>query len=153
MKLTSPEFENGGAIPEKFTCDGDNINPTLDIAGIPPEARSLVLIFDDPGSEKGIWIHWIVYDIPVMSRIQKNSVPGKQGMNDFGRMEYGGPCPHTGTHQYRFKAYALDAEIGLGLGANIAEVEYAMVRHIIDRDILMGVYQNKAEREAAASVR
>lgn len=153
MKLTSPEFENDGMIPDKFTCDGDNINPALDIENIPAGAKSLVLIVDDPDSVKGLWIHWVVYDIPIVSRIEKNSVPGTQGMNDFGRTEYGGPCPHTGTHRYRFKMYALDAELGLDIGATIQDVEYAMVRHIVERDILTGMYQNRTEREAAGVVR
>ncbi len=151
MRLSSPEFENNGVIPEKFTCDGDNINPVLVIEDIPPEAVSLALIMDDPDSEKGIWIHWVVFDIPITNRIEKNSVSGKQGMNDFGRLDYGGPCPHAGTHGYRFKMYALDAELGLEIGASVEDVEYAMVRHIVDRGILTGRYQNKEERMAAGS--
>jgi Raf kinase inhibitor-like YbhB/YbcL family protein len=83
MKLTSPSFKHNGRIPVMFTCDGENINPALDIEDIPEDAGSLALIVDDPDAPGGTFDHWIVFDIPVSSGIGENSVPGVQGTNDF----------------------------------------------------------------------
>ena len=141
MKLTSPDFEPGKLIPKKFTCDGDDINPTLMIEGIPTETKSLALIVDDPDAPLGTWVHWVVYDIPVVSRIEENSIPGKQGINDFGRNEYGGPCPPSGTHRYFFKIYALDTELALGEGVDKKALEEAMQGHIVDQAELIGLYK------------
>jgi Raf kinase inhibitor-like YbhB/YbcL family protein len=151
MKLSSPEFENDGFIPEKFTCDGDDINPVLVIQDIPPETKSLALIVDDPDAAKGSFIHWVVYNMPVTTRIEKNSAPGTPGKNDFGQTGYGGPCPHRGLHHYHFKLYALDTELDLKPNAKAQDVEYAMVRHILDSAVLIGTYQNREERKLAAS--
>lgn len=91
MKTSSPEFENNQLIPKKFTCQGKNINPTLIIEDIPQGAISLALIVDDPDAPMGMWVHWVVFDIPIVNRIEENSIPGKQGSNDFGRKDYGVP--------------------------------------------------------------
>ena len=99
MEVTSPEFGNGKKIPRKFTCEGDDINPTLIIEDIPAGTKSLALIVDDPDAPMGTWVHWFSFNIPVVSRIDEDSIPGKQGINDFGRKEYGGPCPPSGTHR------------------------------------------------------
>ena len=113
MKLRSPEFENNQLIPARFTCEGEDINPALIIENIPSGAKSLALIMDDPDAAKGMWVHWVVYDIPLILRVEENSIPGKEGSNDFGRKGYGGPCPFSGTHRYFFKLYALDAALNL----------------------------------------
>lgn len=93
MKLTSPEFKNNEFIPKKFTCEGNDTNPSLVIEGIPKEAKSLALIMDDPDAPMGTWVHWVVYDIPVVAQIDEESIPGKQGSNDSGGRGYHGPCP------------------------------------------------------------
>ena len=141
MKLSSPEFENNGSIPAKFTCEGDNVNPGLIIEAIPKEAESMALIVDDPDAPGGTWIHWVVYDIPIVKRITEKSIPGKQGQNDFGRKDYGGPCPPQGTHRYFFKIYALDIILNLEEGISKSNLEKAMRGHILDKDELVGLYK------------
>lgn len=143
MKLKSPDFENNGHIPAKFTCQGDDVNPTLLIDGIPDKAKTLVLIVDDPDAPMGTWIHWVVFDIPVTSKIDEDSIPGKQGSNDFGRKDYGGPCPPSGTHRYFFRIYALDTELGLEEGVSRQELEVAMQGHILDKSELIGLYKKR----------
>ena len=139
MKLTSPNFKNNELIPKKFTCEGDDINPTLVIEDIPAGTKSLALIVDDPDARG--WVHWVVYDIPVVTRIEENSIPGTQGMNDFGKKDYGGPCPPSGTHRYFFKIYALDKELGLGGRVDKAALENAMKGHILEKAELIGLYK------------
>ncbi len=141
MKLKSPEFENNTFIPKKFTCRGKDTNPTLIIENIPTDTKSLALIFDDPDAPMGTWVHWVVFNIPVISRIEEDSVPGKQGINDFGRLNYGGPCPPLGTHRYIFKAYALDTELNLEEGLTKADLEKAMAGHILAKAELTGLYK------------
>ena len=141
MRLTSPEFENNSHISRKFTGLGDDINPELIIEDIPPEAKSLALILDDPDAPMGTWVHWVVFDIPVVSKINEDSIPGKQGINDFGRKNYGGPCPPSGTHRYYFKTYALDTMLNLEEGISKRDLEKAMEGHIMDKAELIGLYK------------
>ncbi|UCG35113.1 MAG: YbhB/YbcL family Raf kinase inhibitor-like protein [Candidatus Omnitrophota bacterium] len=141
MKLSSPEFEHNGLIPKKFTCQGQDISPTLVIEDIPENAQRLALIVDDPYAPMGNWDHWIVFDIPVISRIEEDSIPGKQGINDFRRKDYGGPCPPSGTHRYFFKIYALDTKLNLAEGINKSALEKAMQPHILDKAQLIGLYK------------
>ncbi len=144
MKLTSPEFGNKTMIPKKFTCEGDDINPTLIIKDIPAGTESLALIVDDPDAHPETWVHWVVYDIPVVARIAEDSVPGRQGFNDSGRKDYGGPCPPSGTHRYFFKVYALDKELELGERVDKKTLEKAMVGHIVDKAELIGLYKKSS---------
>jgi len=141
MKISSPEFKHSGFIPKKFTCQGMNINPLLLVEGIPQGAKSLALIVDDPDAPMGTWVHWVVFDIPVTSRIDEDSIPGKQGLNDFGRKSYGGPCPPSGTHRYFFKIYALDTKLNLREAISKGELEGAMQGHILDKAELIGLYR------------
>ncbi|MDP3732326.1 MAG: YbhB/YbcL family Raf kinase inhibitor-like protein [Candidatus Omnitrophota bacterium] len=141
MKLTSPEFNNNGFIPKKFTCEGMDINPALIIEDLPANAKSLALIVDDPDAPMGTWVHWVVYNIPIISRIEEDSVAAEQGMNNFGRGDYGGPCPPSGTHRYFFKIYALDADLNLKAGLNKQALEKAMQGHILDKAELVGLYK------------
>jgi len=141
MKLKSPEFENNKFIPNKFTCEGEDINPELIIEDVPVGAKSLALIVDDPDAPKGMWVHWVVYNIPITSRIENNSIPGKEGINDFGRKSYGGPCPPSGIHRYFFKLYALDCLLNLNEGVTKRELEKAMDGHILDKAQLIGLYK------------
>jgi len=141
MKITSPEFQHNSSIPKKFTCQGEDTSPALVIEGIPDGAKSLALIVDDPDAPMGTWVHWVVYDMPIILRIEEGSVPGKQGINDFGRKDYGGPCPPSGTHRYFFKIYALDKELNLQEGARKTALEKAMEGHILDKAELIGLYK------------
>jgi hypothetical protein len=141
MKLTSPHFQHNSMIPSKFTCDGLDVNPALDIEDIPEETKSLVLIVDDPDAPMGTWVHWVVFNIPVASQIQEDSVPGRQGVNDFRKKDYGGPCPPSGTHRYFFKLYALDTELDLEEGVRKQDVEEAMKDHILAEAELIGLYK------------
>lgn len=141
MKITSPEFGNNGSIPSKFTCDGEDVSPELIIEDAPQDAKALALIVDDPDAPMGTWVHWVVYDIPNVSSIEEGAIPGKQGINDFGRKDYGGPCPPSGTHRYFFKVYALDAELALEEGIDKDALENAMKGHVLDKAELVGLYQ------------
>jgi hypothetical protein len=143
LVVTSSAFVHDQKIPAKYTCDGDNVNPPLTIEGIPEGTKTLVLIADDPDAPVGIWDHWIVWNIPVTSAIEENSVPGKEALNSFGKKSYGGPCPPSGTHRYFFKVYALDAELDLGANANKADVEKAMRGHVLGQGELVGLYSRK----------
>jgi hypothetical protein len=141
MKLNSPDFEYGGKIPSKFTCDGDDVSPTLLIKEIPDNTKTLALIVDDPDAPSGTWLHWLVYDISPVSEIQEAAVPGKQGMNNFGKKDYGGPCPPSGEHRYFFRLNALDDELNLEEGASRQDVEKAMSGHVLAEAELMGLYE------------
>ena len=141
MKITSPSFANNGLIPRKFTCQGEDINPQLEIEGIPEETISLILVNDDPDCPGGTWIHWIVFDMPVTSKIKENTVPGIQGRNDFGRKDYGGPCTPSGTHRYFFRIYALDTKLNKPTGISVDQLQDAMNDHILDKAELIGLYK------------
>lgn len=141
LTITSPAFKPGGKIPSRFTCDGADENPALDIAAIPAGAKSLALIVEDPDAPAGTWLHWLVWNIPVTRHIEESDVPGDQGRNDFGRNDYGGPCPPSGTHRYIFKVYALDVVLDLPEGSPRMEVETAMVDHILAYGELTGLYK------------
>lgn len=143
MKIRSPEFKHNGFIPAKFTCQGDDVNPPLVIESIPEGAKTLVLIVDDPDAPMGTWVHWVLVNMPVTGKIEENSIIGKQGLNDFGRKDYGGPCPPSGTHRYFFKIYALDSELNLGEDAGKPDVEKAMEGHMLDKAELIGLYKKK----------
>lgn len=141
LKITSPAFTSGEFIPRKYTCQGDDINPSIDISGIPRDAQSLAIIVDDPDAPMGTWVHWVMWNIPVAGRIAENSVPGEEGWNDFKRKEWGGPCPPSGTHRYYFKVYALDDMLDLPSGSTKEELERAMEGHILGKGELMGNYK------------
>ena len=144
MKITSPDFSEDGMIPARFTCDGANVNPRLDIAGVPARARSLVLIVDDPDAPVGTWNHWLLWNIdPATTKIAENSVPAGavQGRSDFGQEKYIGPSPPSGTHRYFFRLLALDAKLDLPAGAGRAALETALRGHVLMRADLMGRYR------------
>ena len=145
MKITSSAFQQGANIPSKFTCDGANTNPPLQISDVPPEAKSLVLIVDDPDAPSGLFTHWAVWNTsPQTNTIAEGSTPkGVQGTNDFGRSGYGGPCPPSGMHRYYFKIFALDQELDLPFGAKRSPLDAAMKGHVIAQGELMGRYSRK----------
>jgi len=141
--ITSPVFKNNGMIPRKYTCDGADVNPPLNIRGIPKTAESLVLIVDDPDAPMGTWDHWIVWNILPEERIEENSVPGVEGLNDFRKHSYGGPCPPSGTHRYFFRVYALDRILDLKPNSRKRDVERAMGRHILAQGEIIGLYRRR----------
>jgi hypothetical protein len=145
MKITSSAFQEGGNIPVKFTCDGSDTSPPLQITGVPPEAKSLVLIADDPDAPSGLFTHWLVWNIPPQTNsIAEGRVPkGVHGTNDFGKSGYGAPCPPTGAHRYYFRVFALDRELALPSGAKRSQLEGAMKGHVIAQGELMGRYARK----------
>lgn len=139
--VTSSAFARNSLVPAKYTCDGDNINPPLNIEGVPKDARSLVLIVEDPDAPSGLWIHWVVWNIPPTTSIRENSVPGIERVTA-GRMpSYSGPCPPFGTHRYFFKVYALDSRLDLGTGSQKKDVEAAMEGHVLAKGELVGLYR------------
>ena len=143
MEISSPEFEHHQSIPKKYTCQGDDVNPPLKIADIPPGAKCLVLIVDDPDAPMGPWDHWIIWNIQPVEQISENSVPmgAVEGKNSWGKNQYGGPCPPSGTHRYFFKLYALDSLLELPSDSGKADVEKAMEGHVIGESQLIGVYE------------
>ena len=145
MKITSSAFQEGSNIPLKFTCDGSDTSPPLQITGVPSEAKSLVLIADDPDAPGGLFTHWLVWNVPPQTNaIAEGSAPkGVKGTNDFGKSGYGGPCPPSGTHRYLFKVFALDRELDLRAGAKRNQVDAAMKDHVIAQGELVGRYARK----------
>jgi Raf kinase inhibitor-like YbhB/YbcL family protein len=146
LQISSPVFKQNQMIPSKYTCDGADINPPLLIGNMPPEAKSLALIVDDPDAPAGTWVHWVLWNVdPKTTEIRENSVPSGavQGLNDFKKHAYGGPCPPSGTHRYFFKLYALDTTLNLGPDTTKAALERAMKGHIVAQGELMGLYKRK----------
>ena len=145
MKITSSAFHQGGNIPSKFSCDAANTNPPLQISDVPPGAKSLVLIVDDPDAPGGLFTHWAVWNIsPQLSTIPEGSAPkGVQGTNDFGKSGYGGPCPPSGAHRYYFKIFALDRDLDLSSGAKRGQLDAAMKGHVVAQGELVGRYTRK----------
>ena len=146
MKITSPSFQEGGSIPEKFSKNGQNVSPELRIEGVPAEAMSLALIVDDPDAPVGLFTHWLVWTIdPKITQIAEGRAPSGavQGKNDFGEIGYGGPQPPSGTHRYYFKVFALDRRLDLKPGAKRREVDAAMKGHVIGQGELMGRYSTR----------
>ena len=145
MKVTSSAFQQGANIPSKFSCDGPNTSPPLQISDVPTEAKSLVLIVDDPDAPSGLFTHLVVWNIsPQATTIAEGSTPkGVQGTNDFGKSGYGGPCPPSGTHRYYFKVFALDRELDLPVGAKRSQLDSAIKGHVIAQGELMGRYSRK----------
>jgi Raf kinase inhibitor-like YbhB/YbcL family protein len=146
LMISSPAFENNGLIPEEYTCEGRNVNPRLVIGNIPPGTKSFALIVDDPDAPMGTWVHWVVWNIPPETReIRENSLPAgaNQGLNDFRKHEYGGPCPPSGTHRYFFKLYALDALLDLPHNTTKTGLEKAMTGHVIEHSGVVGLYKRR----------
>lgn len=146
MKLTSTAFQDNGPIPKEHTCDGKDTNPPLAFGNVPSEAKSLAMIADDPDAPVGTWVHWVIWNIdPGVKSIGENSVPAgaTQGLNDFKKNKYGGPCPPSGTHRYFFKLYALDTILNISPKSTKADLEKAMAGHIVGQGQLVGLYKRK----------
>ncbi|MCF7874479.1 MAG: YbhB/YbcL family Raf kinase inhibitor-like protein [Candidatus Omnitrophica bacterium] len=156
LNLKSSVFENGGYIPSRYTCDGKSYSPPLSWDDLPRGVKSFVLIVDDPDAPAGIWVHWVLYNIPAsLKKLGENidkekmeSLGLKQGKNDFGQIGYNGPCPPPGpAHKYSFKLYALDKEIKAGQGVTKPELIEQMQGHIIAETKLSGFYQRQEKRK------
>ena len=154
MELASTAFVNGGDIPGRHTCEGQDISPPLTWSGLPDTTRSLALIVDDPDAPdparpQRTWVHWVLYDIPPgASGLPEGGIPlpdgTREGMNDWNRSGYGGPCPPIGRHRYFFKLYALDTTLAALQHPTKAELEQAMKGHVLAECQLMGTYQKQA---------
>jgi Raf kinase inhibitor-like YbhB/YbcL family protein len=151
MRIESPAFSEGGAIPRAYTCDGRDVSPALSWSEVPAGTKSLALICDDPDAPAGVWVHWVAYALPPGATGLPEGVPaapelsggGAQGKNDFGKLGYGGPCPPKGTHRYEFKLYAVDAEMKLRSGSTKAELLRAMHGHVLAEAKLIGTYTRR----------
>lgn len=155
MTLKSPDFTHQGEIPKQYTCDGADVSPALTWSDIPRNAKSLVLIVDDPdapdpAAPKMTWVHWVLYNIPpTASGLPQGITPSDlppntlQGKNDWKRTGYGGPCPPKGRHRYFHKLYALDIELPDLHWPDKAQLEKAMAGHIIGQTELIGTYQRQ----------
>ena len=149
MEIKSSAFGSGEMIPAKYTCDGADVSPPLEWSESPAGTKSFALICDDPDAPMGTWVHWVIYDIPPAATMlaegitREKDLPGggTQGINDFRKIGYGGPCPPGGTHRYFFKLYALDAMLGLKPGITKDQLLTAMRGHILAEAELMGTYR------------
>jgi Raf kinase inhibitor-like YbhB/YbcL family protein len=148
LTLTSTAFSDGGLIPRRYTCDGEDVSPPLAWRDAPAGTRSFALICDDPDAPAKVWVHWVIYNLPATVTDLPEAVPpdpelprgGRQGRNDFGRLGYGGPCPPSGTHRYFFRLYALDALLDLAPGATKGDLVRKMAGHILAETVLVGRY-------------
>jgi Raf kinase inhibitor-like YbhB/YbcL family protein len=151
LLMTTMAFENGGAIPKEFTCDGEDVSPALAWTEPPAGTKCLTIIMDDPDAPAGTWVHWILYDLPPATRELGKGVAkdrqfsngARQGRNDFGKIGYNGPCPPRGRpHRYFIKLYALDVKTNLKAGATKSDVERAMKGHILAQAEVVGHFQH-----------
>lgn len=151
LTIRSPAFQPEALIPGKYTCDGADISPPLTWSGVPEGATSLALIADDPDAPGKTWVHWVLFNLPPETNSLSEHLPTDatlengaiQGITDFGRPGYGGPCPPGGTHRYYFKLYALDTTLDLSPKAKKADVVQAMEGHILAKGQLMGKYKRQ----------
>lgn len=149
IKLTSSAFEDGGMIPSKYTCDGQDISPPLSWDNVPEKTEGIAIICDDPDAPMGTWVHWVLFNLPAEKRELAENVPDdetlpdgtRQGITDFGTTGYGGPCPPSGTHRYFFKIYALDIPIDIVSIVDKKTLLKAMAGHILAEGQLMGKYK------------
>jgi len=149
ITMKSSAFEEGGMIPSKYTCDGKDVSPPLAWSSVPEGTKSLALICDDPDAPMGTWVHWVIYNLPLDAKELAEAFPAqkilangaRQGINDFRKIGYGGPCPPGGTHRYYFKLYALDTILALEAGASKKQLLAAMEGHILAQGQIMGKYK------------
>jgi len=143
MKLSSPAFGNLDKIPEKFTCDGENISPPLEISDVPEGAQSLVLVLEDPDAPRGTFVHWVVFNIdPMTTRVMQGEAPADtvESVTSTGKRGYFGPCPPSGTHRYFFKLYALNTALDLPTSITADALLKRVKQHILEETELVGLY-------------
>jgi Raf kinase inhibitor-like YbhB/YbcL family protein len=151
IQISSPAFDNGGMIPEQYTCDGENISPPLSWEPVPEGTQSIALIMDDPDAPGGTFVHWVVYDLPPdvqelpenLPRDKRFPIGGEQGINSTDQLGYVGPCPPSGAHRFFFKVYALDEKLNLPAGETKSKLLKAMEGHILAQGQLMGRYRRE----------
>ena len=151
IKITSSAFENGGTIPSKYTCDGADISPPLQWQNVPEGTACIAVICDDPDAPMGTFVHWVLYNLPADITQLAENIPAvdtlpntaKQGVSDFRRTGYGGPCPPSGAHRYFFKIYALDAKLDVPARVDKADLLKAMKGHVLAQGQLIGKYKRK----------
>jgi len=138
-------FANNNYIPQKYTCEGENYNPAIEVENVPVGAKSLALIMDDTESPNGEFVHWVMWNIPVSGKISEKSAPGVQGLNSKKENKYFGPCPPNGVHKYHFKVYALDANLDLPALTDKAALLKAMEGHMLGSGDLVGRYKSHGQ--------
>ena len=151
LTIRSPVFHEGGSIPARYTCDGEDVSPPLEWSGVPKGTNTSALTCDDPDAPSGLWVHWVVFDLPPSVTGLPEGVPptpeisggGRQGKNDFRKIGYGGPCPPSGTHRYVFTLYALDSPSGLPAGATRQDLLAAAKNHVLGQATLTGTYSRR----------
>ncbi len=144
LRIASPVVDKD--IPRKYTCDGENVNPPLDFNHVPPQAISLALVLDDLDAPRGTFVHWIMWNIdPGIEGLTENSIPkgAVQGMNDFKKHKYGGPCPPSRAHRYVFKVFALDTRLNLGPNSTKGDFQKAIQGHVIAEAQMISRYGRK----------
>lgn len=156
MQIRSMAFDPGSRIPSRYTCEGRELSPPLSFSGVPDQAKSLVLIVDDPDAPDPLaprttWVHWVLYNLPpdtsgIAEGVRDQDLPPgtRVGQNDWKRYRYGGPCPPIGQHRYFHKLYALDTELSDIRLETKANVEAAMKGHVLAEAHLIGTYEKKA---------
>jgi len=161
--VSSPAFADGASIPSKYTCDGGDLVPPLAWRGIPEGTRSLALVIvdpdvPDPAAPVRSWVHWVVYAIPpgtegIAESQADNALPrgAKEGLNDWKRTRYGGPCPPIGKHRYYFRLYALDATLDALESPTKTDLETAMDGHVLRSAVLVGTYERSKAKTAPAN--
>jgi hypothetical protein len=151
ISVSSSAFPEGGMIPAKYTCDGNDVSPPLKWTGVPEGTKSQALVSNDPDAPVGTWVHWVMWNIPPSVQELPENVPPKpelpdgsrQGISDFRRPGYGGPCPPSGVHRYYFRIYALDTVLDLPGSTRKADLVKAMKGHILAEGQLMGKYSRR----------
>jgi Raf kinase inhibitor-like YbhB/YbcL family protein len=157
LYLKTPAFQPGSEIPQQYTCEGEDLSPPMQWGGAPKGTQSFALIAEDPDAPSGTFTHWVLYELPPsvtelpqgLPRTEHVKFGGSQGMNDFGKLGYGGPCPPPGKpHRYFFKLYALDNMPDVKPGAKKEDLERAMEGHVLAQAEIMGKYQRKGKAAA-----
>ena len=151
FEITSTAFAPGESILSRYTCDGEDISPPLRWGNPPEGVKGYALIADDPDAPGGTWVHWVLYNLPAQISALAEAVPpnaeladgSRHGENSWGRLDYGGPCPPSGTHRYFFKLFALDTTLDLAVGATKGQLLQAMEGHILAQTEVMGLYARK----------
>jgi Raf kinase inhibitor-like YbhB/YbcL family protein len=143
LSISSPAFKHGEEIPLKYSCEGESINPPIDIDNLPEGTQSLSIIVEDPDTSHGTFVHWVNFNIDPTKHIAEAHQPGISGHNGAGKTGYRGPCPPDGSHRYFFKVYALNTRLDVQEGIEAEPLKEAMERHTIGFGELMGRYQKK----------
>ncbi|WP_301924229.1 YbhB/YbcL family Raf kinase inhibitor-like protein [Ferruginibacter sp.] len=152
MKITSNAFMDGGNIPSKYTCDGEDVNPPLMIENVPQGTQTLAIIVEDPDAITGVYDHWLVWNMPPERIVEENRIPGISGRNGAGKTGYHGPCPPSGTHRYYFFVFALDVSLDIESGSDKRKLQEAMKSHILAQGTLMALYTKEKDVSQKNSV-